>query len=258
MARCFVIQPFDNGEFDRRFDEVISPAIKSADLEPYRVDRDPNTTILYKDIQAGIENAAVCLADITTDNPNVWFELGYALARRKQVVLICAKSRTKFPFDIQHRSIIPYNTTSPSDFDEMRTDILKKLKAALKRSTDNTTIEQMSAIKATDGLSPHEITALVTMGSESILDEEGVSGYQLANAMENTGYTKIAAKLSLVSLQKRGMVEKGESRDPRSDESYLVYRLSDQGLQWLLDNQDQIELKRETPNAPPGAGPVPF
>ena len=40
MPRCFVIQPFDGGQrYDKRYKDVFEPAIKNADLEPYRVDR---------------------------------------------------------------------------------------------------------------------------------------------------------------------------------------------------------------------------
>lgn len=45
MGTCFVIQPFDGGKFDKRFEDVFAPAIRQAGLEPYRVDRDPEATI---------------------------------------------------------------------------------------------------------------------------------------------------------------------------------------------------------------------
>lgn len=38
MLRCFVIQPFDRGPFEKQFDDVLSPAIHDAELEAYRVD----------------------------------------------------------------------------------------------------------------------------------------------------------------------------------------------------------------------------
>jgi hypothetical protein len=94
MGRCFVIQPFDGAGFDDRYDDVLAPAIRAASLEPNRVDRDPRTTVVIDDIHAGIQDSVMCLADITLDNPNVWYELGYALASDKDVVLICLKDRT--------------------------------------------------------------------------------------------------------------------------------------------------------------------
>lgn len=33
MPICFVIQPFDSGRFDKRFDDVYKPAIEAAGLE---------------------------------------------------------------------------------------------------------------------------------------------------------------------------------------------------------------------------------
>jgi len=50
MNRCFVIQPFDGGRFDKRFDDVFAPAITAADLDPYRVDRDPSVAIPVEQI----------------------------------------------------------------------------------------------------------------------------------------------------------------------------------------------------------------
>src|SRR5882672_9286284 len=116
MGQCFVIQPFDKGRFDKRYEDVFIPAIRDAGLEPYRVDRDPGVTIPIEDIQAGIESCEACLAEISTDNPNVWFELGYAIASHREVVLVCSDERTAhFPFDVQHRSVIRYASESPRD-----------------------------------------------------------------------------------------------------------------------------------------------
>ena len=71
MAICFVIQPFDDGKFDKRFVDIFAPAIKAAGLEPYRVDQDPAVEIPIDAIEDRIKAASVCLAEITTDNPNV-------------------------------------------------------------------------------------------------------------------------------------------------------------------------------------------
>jgi nucleoside 2-deoxyribosyltransferase len=84
-------------------------------------------------IEKDIEGAAVCLAEITTNNANVWFELGYALACKKPVVMIREKNaRTKFPFDVQHRSILQYDTESSKDYEELKTKIAERLKAVEK------------------------------------------------------------------------------------------------------------------------------
>ena len=132
--RCFVIQPFDRGAFDKRYNGVFVPAIKSAGLEPYRVDLDPSASIPIKEIESEIRSSEICLADVTTDNPNVWFELGFAIAVTKEVVLVCFDERkSKFPFDVQHRNIIKYKTESSQDFNKLRKDIKERIKATLKK-----------------------------------------------------------------------------------------------------------------------------
>jgi hypothetical protein len=74
MPRCFVIQPFDGGPFDKRYNDVQLPAINDAGLEPYRVDKDLAATILIDYIEENIRASDICLADITLDNANIWYE----------------------------------------------------------------------------------------------------------------------------------------------------------------------------------------
>ena len=147
MGKCFVIQPFDKGRYDKRYEDVFAPAIRDAGLEPYRVDRDPSVSIPIEDIEAGIKSCEACLAEISTDNPNVWFELGYAIASQREVVLVCSEERTsRYPFDVQHRSVIPYSTESPRDFEQLRTQITARLKALIQRMERLGQVAQMSSV----------------------------------------------------------------------------------------------------------------
>ena len=91
-STCFVVQPFDKGRFDKRFEDTFEPALVDAGLEPYRIDKDPSLDVLIDAIEEGIREAAVVLADVTTNNPNVWYELGYAYAARKPVILLCCEN----------------------------------------------------------------------------------------------------------------------------------------------------------------------
>jgi hypothetical protein len=130
MPRCFVIQRFDKGPYDNRYTDVLAPAIRQAGLDPYRVDEDPTATVVIEDVESGIRESQICLADITLDNPNIWYEVGFALANGKQVLLICRDPRpTPFPFDVQHRHVIKYSLESPRDFDVLGKEISSRLKA---------------------------------------------------------------------------------------------------------------------------------
>lgn len=162
MGRCFVIQPFDRGAYDKRYEDVIVPAITAADLEDYRVDRDPAARVLIESIEEGIRSSEACIAEITTDNPNVWYELGFAMANGKPLVMICnVKERTgPFPFDVRHRPIIDYAPESPRDFHALQLEITRRLKALLEVSAQAQTMASIESSETIAGLSPHELAAL--------------------------------------------------------------------------------------------------
>jgi len=238
MTRCFVIQPFDKGRFDKRYDDIFAPAIIDADLEPYRVDRDPSVEIPIENIETGIQDSTVCLADITTDNPNVWYELGYAIASRKDVVLVCSIERTaKFPFDVQHRSIVKYTNESQSDFLKLRGDITARLTAILKRQQELLTVSSLSPLKDTEGLSPHEVTALVSIMSRAEIAGGAVGARYVIGDMRDAGFTDLAGSLSIESLKRKQMIE------VRTGSLVNWVSVSEKGADWLIDNQDKIKIK---------------
>lgn len=243
MARCFVIQPFDGGAFDKRYDDVIAPAISQAGLEPYRVDRDPSVAILIENIESEIRDSVVCLADITTDNPNVWFELGFAIACGKDVVLVCSAARdSRFPFDVQHRNIIKYAPESPRDFDVLSSRIVQHLASVVQKQRELQNISSLAPVRDTEGLSPHEVVALVVIMANRLTPESTVAPYKIRNDMASAGFTEIAVALSLVSLHQKKMIELVDEYDGRIEERYKAYGITPAGIQWLLNNQDRLRL----------------
>ena len=165
MPRCFVIQPFDDGErYDKRYEDSFAPGIEAAGLEPYRVDRDPSVRVPIDEIEQGLRASDVCLAEISTDNPNVWFELGFAIASKCEVVMVCSDERTtRFPFDVQHRKITRYSTHSKSDYEQLQSKITARLKAMLSKREQLGQVASMPSISRVGGLEPYEIAGLVAV-----------------------------------------------------------------------------------------------
>lgn len=244
MPTCFVMQPFDRGPFDKRYADVFEPAIREAGLDPYRVDRDPAASIPIDKIEDGIRAAEVCFAEISTDNPNVWFELGYAIAARKDVVLVCSDQRkSPFPFDIQHRKILTYKTDSPSDFQELRKAIVERIKALREAEKRINALADLPVMKPTEGLSDHEVVALVTVAETADIPGGTVSAYVVKRDCQRAGYTEIAVTLALRSLLRHNFIETGTDYD-ESANPYAIYRATEQGLDWLESNQDRLVLRR--------------
>ena len=259
MPTCFVMQPFDGADFDARYREVYAPAIAAAGLQPYRVDEDPQVSIPIDDIERGIRQSQICLAEITLDNPNVWFELGFAIACNKEVVLICSNARTtKFPFDVQHRTIIKYATGTPSDFEALKTKITNKIEAYIEKSQALGNVAEITQLAApNEGFADHEVVALAAVMQNLTHEEDHASIWQIQRDMEASGYTTIACTFALKVLVQRGYLSV-EGYDSDNGEQYKGYSLTAKGWEWSLANQDRFALRKVArPAAPRAPAPPP-
>lgn len=261
MNTCFVIQPFDEGgAYDKRFEAVFAPAIRNAGLEPYRVDRDPGVSIPIDQIENAIRNSQVCFAEISTDNPNVWFELGFAIAAQKEVALVCSEERkTRFPFDVQHRTIIKYLCSAPQDFDALKQKITDRVKAIVEKEQKLATMAtaaSISPVKDTEGLAPHEIVALVSAMQNWYIGAEPVSVRVISADMNRSGYNDFAAAMALASLQKKGMVNIDDAE--YHGDVYKTVIVASPGQNWLLANLDRLQLREPPAPEPPSSDDIPF
>jgi nucleoside 2-deoxyribosyltransferase len=218
------MQPFDGGVFDKRYEDIFAPAIADAGLDAYRVDQDPKVSVPIEDIENGIRDSRICLADITIDNPNVWFELGYAISAGKSVVLVCSTDRTtKFPFDVQHRSIIRYSSESPRDFDALRKSITTKIKAVMHREESLPKVTELARLTKIEGLDQHEIVALAALAENLEYPEDYATSFQIKRDMERSGFTKVATTLALKSLVQKELVTYSRFAD-ENGEPYTGYK----------------------------------
>ena len=181
---CFVIQPYDGGDFDNRYDDIIKPALESCGIEAYRVDRDPYVEIAVSVIEEHIRDATLVIAEISMDNPNVWFELGYAMALEKPVIMLCDNMYRKgiFPFDISHRNVLVYRSGSIRDFNDCLERLKERITAKLKRmnlttQSEGITAEERLILKAlsrdqktAEAMTPEEKISIKDMSDELMLD----------------------------------------------------------------------------------------
>lgn len=259
MERCFVIQPFDKGRFDKRYEDIFQPAITKADLEPYRIDEDMSVRIPIEDIEKGISESAICFAEITTNNPNVWYELGFAFACGKDVVMICSDERAdKFPFDIQHRHIITYKTSSKSDFETLEEAITKKIKALLQKGKTVSKLSTLPVVE-TEGLNSHEIALLVLLMENQISADEVVSTWYLKEGMGKAGYTDLATSVAIRTLLKKQMIKTFMQEDAyNNNESFPACKLTERGEEWILNNQDQLVFRKDNNRKDAFSDDLPF
>jgi len=129
--RAFVLMPFDE-EFDKTFHDLITPALEQAGYEVQRADSIDDQQNILKDVVRGIAEADLVVADLTSANPNVFYELGISHAMRKPTVLL-TQSIEDVPFDLKSYRMIRYSLR----FDKARQMSEKLTDVAHKAITGN-------------------------------------------------------------------------------------------------------------------------
>ena len=107
---CFVVMQFSK-EFNELYETIIKPLCLSNGYKPVRADESYDNNFIIHEILTEIKEASVIIADITPDNPNVYYEVGYAHALGKKVILLCNDERTKLPFDLSGFRTVFYSNT---------------------------------------------------------------------------------------------------------------------------------------------------
>jgi hypothetical protein len=129
---CFVMQPFAAplGEY---FEKIFKPAVEKAGLTPVRADADIfGTGKIIDQVWRGINSAKILIAELTTRNPNVFYELGLAHALNKPVILI-SSNEIDVPFDLQHIRVVYYDVNDPFWGAKLIDKVSEKIVSALER-----------------------------------------------------------------------------------------------------------------------------
>ena len=243
---CFIIQPFDNGDYDKRYKETYLPAIEASGFTPYRVDEDSSASIPIYEIESRIARADVCFADISVDNPNVWCEVGLSIAHQKDICLICAKSRGKLPFDVQHRQVIFYSTSAASDFNDLQAAIKKRLLAISEKLSEMSNVSQ-AIIKVGNlqsEVSPFETAVLGVLASDSAFNNESIDISDLRGGVDKLGFTAVAANAGMRMLLKKKFIDTRREENERGY-SYLAVLLTEKGWDWIESNIAKFNLRHE-------------
>nr|VFJ77517.1 MAG: Tetratricopeptide repeat-containing protein [Candidatus Kentron sp. FW] len=124
---CFVLMPFQPN-FKNQWEHAIVPAIREADLAPWRGDDEHlGTNIIMSDITKSISEARLIIADLTGRNPNVMYELGLAHAAKKAVIMIAQKEED-VPFDIRHIRYLKYDAR---DISRLKSELVERIGSTL-------------------------------------------------------------------------------------------------------------------------------
>lgn len=112
--KCFVIMPianqpgYDDQHFSLVYEDIIKPSIINNKFIPVRADETKNTNLIQLDILQSIINCPIAICDISSRNPNVFYELGIRQAFDLPTVLL-KDNVTDAPFDISGLRYVTYS-----------------------------------------------------------------------------------------------------------------------------------------------------
>lgn len=110
--KSFIIMPFAK-EFDDVYALIrsaITTSVPGEEVNCSRLDEIKGAGRITDDLVREIQESTICIADITKSNPNVMWEVGFAMAMKKPTIFITQDVRD-LPFDIKDMRAIPYDRT---------------------------------------------------------------------------------------------------------------------------------------------------
>ena len=166
---CFVIMPISDhpdyapGHFKRVYEYVIKPACQKAGYEAKRADDTSKTNDIVSDIIKKIIDSDMAICDMSSRNPNVFYELGLRHAFNLKTTLIKDK-KTSRAFDIAGLRSVEYD-------ESLRVDEVEKAVTAIAdaiEETENMTSEEPNSTIQLLGLSaPAKKVEIKVMSGEN-------------------------------------------------------------------------------------------
>ncbi|HEX2211218.1 MAG TPA: TRAFs-binding domain-containing protein [Longimicrobium sp.] len=151
---CFVLMPFDKKpdgagtiiDFNVVYERVIAPAIRDAELEPLRADAEMAGGIIHKPMFERLVLCEYAVADLTTANANVFYELGVRHAVRPFTTVSIFGGNARLPFDVAPLRALPYAIGAdglPAKPDEDRAALAERLRAARESRAKDSPLYQL-------------------------------------------------------------------------------------------------------------------
>lgn len=198
---CFVIMPisdspnYKNGHFTRVYEHLIKPACDIADFIPIRADDVSSTNYIALDIIKKIIECDMALCDMSSQNPNVLYELGIRQAFNLPVSLM-KDMKTNRVFDTQGFRDIEYDESLRVDLIEKDIEKLAKILVSTYEEKDNDVNSLISLLS----IKPAKVTETseISIDTKLILNSITSLGKRIDD-IENSTFSKLTDDDFIVS-----------------------------------------------------------
>ncbi len=213
---CFVIMPISNqkdyedGHFTLVYEDIIKPAIEANNMKPIRADETKNTNLIQLDILKRIIETPIAICDMSSKNPNVFYELGMRQAFDMPTVLIKDNS-TSTPFDISGLRYVTYNKNMKHREVKFAVEELtKSLNETYSKKDDKSEIN--SLIRLMELTSPASFNKIDIPESEKIerlheLELQDIKSEIQKLSKVQESYVEILASLLTKKSEKKGLLD---------------------------------------------------
>jgi hypothetical protein len=150
---CFVVMGFGKKndyqtgrvlDLNASYHNMIKPAVEGAGLKCIRADEIVHAGVIDTPMYQQLLEADVVIADLSTANPNAFYELGVRHALRPYTTLIIAEEKLVYPFDVNHTVIRRYRHLGEDigvgDAKAFGAEIKKALKEILKNRQNDSPV----------------------------------------------------------------------------------------------------------------------
>lgn len=178
---CFVVSPIgkegtpERQNADDLLELVLQPALDRFHFEVIRADKIPRPGIITSEIIQLVQNADLCIIDLTGHNPNVFYECGRRHETGKPFIQVIKKGET-IPFDLSGIRTIFYDTSSPRSTNASVKEIQSFLDEFEKQGTyasGASSVVSLSSLASTLEKIERGVARLSSLGSSPLAFSKG-------------------------------------------------------------------------------------
>jgi hypothetical protein len=233
---CFVVMGFGQKvdfqtgrklNLDSSYHYMIKPAVEEAGLECIRADEIVHSGFIDVPMYEQLLKADVVIADLSTYNPNTFYELGVRHALKPFSTVVIAEEKFNYPFDVIHIAIRRYKHLGEDigfgDARKFSAELKKALEGILKNQANDSPVYEFI-----NGLTPPQMAKIVAAQAPQAPQQpsnDPTLGVLLEQARAAQKRSDFATAKSLLGVARDMMRPKGPD-DPRHEDPYIIQQLA--------------------------------
>ena len=185
---CFVVMPFGQKtimdgsnrpyDFDKVYRVIIRRAIRDAGMKPHRADESVASSLIHTEMFKDLRDRPVVLADLSLENPNVFYELGIRHVMADSGTVLICREGANLPFDVGLSRVVFYKFDGQSlDWEEVER-VTPIVAAALKEALRGKPDSPVHALLPGSVLRSEDASRQYRSASITLVESEDLGRYE--------------------------------------------------------------------------------